>query len=46
MTRFSPARLAVKAGYLVTGDRDLLVITQYAGTKIVAPRDFESLFAD
>ncbi len=38
--------LAVKADYLVTGDRDLLVITQYAGTKILAPRDFESLFAD
>jgi predicted nucleic acid-binding protein len=34
------------ADYLVTGDEDLLAITQYGGAKILAPRDFESLFAD
>jgi putative PIN family toxin of toxin-antitoxin system len=34
------------ADYLVTGDEDLLVIKQYGGTKILAPRDFESLFLD
>ena len=34
------------ADYLVTGDEDLLVITQHAGTSILAPRDFENLFAD
>jgi len=34
------------ADYLVTGDEDLLVIKQYGGTKILAPRDFESLFMD
>jgi uncharacterized protein len=34
------------ADYLVTGDEDLLVIEHYGGTKIIAPRDFESLFVD
>ena len=34
------------ADYLVTGDEDLLVIKQYGSTKILAPRDFESLFLD
>ena len=38
--------LATKADYLVTGDEDLLVIKQFDGTKILAPRDFENLFAD
>ena len=37
---------ASRADYLVTGDEDLVVIKEYRGTKIVAPRDFESLFAD
>jgi uncharacterized protein len=37
---------ASSAEYLVTGDEDLLVIKQYLGTRILAPRDFESLFAD
>ena len=37
--------LAAKAGYLVTGDADLLVIGTYKGIKIVTPRDFELLFA-
>ena len=36
----------VGADYLVTGDKDLLVIGRYGTTKIVAPRDFESLFPD
>ena len=35
-----------QADYLATGDEDLLVVRQYGGTKILAPRDFESLFAD
>ena len=34
------------ADYLVTGDEDLLVIGQYGTTRIVRPRDFESLFPD
>ena len=34
------------ADYLVTGDEDLLVVKQYGGTKILAPRDFEDLFVD
>jgi uncharacterized protein len=37
---------ASSAEYLVTGDEDLLVIKQYLGTRILAPRDFERLFAD
>ncbi len=36
----------VGAAYLVTGDKDLLVIGRYGATKIVSPRDFESLFPD
>jgi len=36
----------VNADYIVTGDEDLLVIKQHAGTRILTPRDFESLFAD
>lgn len=35
-----------RADYLVTGDEDLLVIKQYGRTKILTPKDFESLFAD
>ncbi len=33
-----------EADYLVSGDRDLLVLKSYGGTRIVAPRDFELLF--
>jgi putative PIN family toxin of toxin-antitoxin system len=38
--------LAANADYLVTGDSDLLELREYRGTRIVAPRDFELLFAD
>ncbi len=34
------------AGFLVTGDADLLVLGSHAGTRILTPRAFESLFAD
>lgn len=34
------------ADYLVTGDRDLLAMKAYRGTRIIAPRDFELLFGD
>lgn len=37
---------ASQADYLVTGDEDLLVIKQYGRTKILSPKDFESLFPD
>jgi len=30
--------------YIVTGDKDLLVIREYEGIKIISPRDFELLF--
>jgi putative PIN family toxin of toxin-antitoxin system len=36
--------IAEKAGYLVTGDSDLLKITRSLGIKIITPRDFEELF--
>lgn len=37
---------ASSADYVVTGDEDLLVMKQYGGTRILAPRDSESLLAD
>jgi uncharacterized protein len=33
-----------EADYLVSGDKDLLVLKSYVGTRIVTPRDFELLF--
>ncbi|MDP2277801.1 MAG: putative toxin-antitoxin system toxin component, PIN family [Nitrospirota bacterium] len=36
--------LAAKAGYLVTGDADLLALKNFRGVKIITPRDFEALF--
>jgi putative PIN family toxin of toxin-antitoxin system len=35
-----------KSDFLVTGDKDLLVLQAYQGTKIISPRDFEILFID
>ena len=37
---------AAAADCLVTGDDDLLVLKIYGTTKILAPREFELLFAD
>lgn len=31
---------AAKAAFLVTGDRDLLVLKEYRGTRIITPRQF------
>jgi putative PIN family toxin of toxin-antitoxin system len=36
--------LASKSDYLVTGDDDLLTLHKYRKTKIIKPRQFESLF--
>ena len=33
----------VQADYLITGDRDLLVLKEFAGTKIVTPREFVNI---
>jgi putative PIN family toxin of toxin-antitoxin system len=38
--------VAAKAGYLVTGDSDLLVLKSHKVVKIIPPRDFELLFND
>jgi uncharacterized protein len=35
-----------KSDYLVTGNKDLLVLKKYQDTKIITPRDFELLFID
>jgi putative PIN family toxin of toxin-antitoxin system len=35
-----------KAGFIVTGDNDLLVLKDHQNTKIIKPRDFELLFED
>jgi len=32
------------ADYLVTGDKDLLVLERYGRSKILSPRDFELMF--
>ena len=34
------------ADYIVTGDQDLLVLKRYGTTRIVTPRDSESLFTE
>jgi uncharacterized protein len=38
--------LESKSDYLVTGDDDLLTLKTYGKTKIIKPRQFESLFID
>jgi putative PIN family toxin of toxin-antitoxin system len=38
--------LAAGVDYLVTGDADLLELRNCKGIRIIAPRDFELLFAD
>jgi putative PIN family toxin of toxin-antitoxin system len=35
---------AAEAGYLVTGDADLLELKRYQGVRIITPRNFEALF--
>ncbi len=35
-----------KSDFLVTGDKDLLVLKEYQDAKIISPRDFELLFMD
>jgi putative PIN family toxin of toxin-antitoxin system len=36
--------LASSAGYLVTGDADLLTLKEFRGARILTPREFELLF--
>ena len=38
--------LAARAGFLVTGDDDLLELRSFERIRIVRPRDFEALFVD
>ncbi|HOQ43637.1 MAG TPA: putative toxin-antitoxin system toxin component, PIN family [Smithellaceae bacterium] len=35
-----------QAGYIVTGDEDLLILKKYKDIEIINPRNFEALFAD
>ena len=37
---------AAGAGFIVTGDADLLVLVRYGEARIVTPREFEGLFSD
>jgi uncharacterized protein len=37
---------SVEADYIVTGDKDLLVLERHGETIIVTPREFEALYAD
>lgn len=36
--------VSAKAGYIVTGDKDLLVLKEYKGVKILSPKAFLDLF--
>ena len=36
--------VSANADYLVSGDKDLLIIEKFKGVKIVSPREFEMLF--
>ena len=36
--------LEAAVDYLVTGDKDLLILKKFRGIRIVTPRDFELLF--
>jgi uncharacterized protein len=38
--KFIACALALKAGYVVTGDKALVDVQQYQGIKIVTPREF------
>jgi putative PIN family toxin of toxin-antitoxin system len=38
--------VSATADYVVTGDRDLLVLHPFRNLSVVTPRDFETLFAD
>jgi len=44
--RILACAVAHEAQYIVTGDKDLLVLGTFRGVKIVSPRDFELLFGD
>ncbi|MDI6689943.1 MAG: putative toxin-antitoxin system toxin component, PIN family [Actinomycetota bacterium] len=41
--KFIDVALAAKADYLVTGDKDLLVLKNYRGVKILKPKEFLAL---
>lgn len=41
--KFLACAYEAKADYLITGDKDLLILKQYEGTKIIKPRDFVNL---
>lgn len=38
--KFLACAVEAKADYIITGDRDLLVLEEYEGIKIVTPREF------
>jgi putative PIN family toxin of toxin-antitoxin system len=44
--RILECAIAAKSEYLVTGDKHLLKIGQYAGTRIISPADFVAMQAE
>ncbi len=43
-TKIIACAVKAKADYIVSGDKDLLVLKAYKGIKIVTPREFSNLF--
>ena len=43
-TKIIACALSAKAGYIVTGDKDLLVLKEYKGIRIANPKTFLDLF--
>lgn len=43
--KFLDAAVSGGAGYIVSGDRDLLALSEYQGVKIVAPKEFLALLS-
>ncbi len=41
--KFLCLALSAKAGYIVTGDRDLLDVGRYRGVKVITPKEFMKL---
>jgi len=36
----------IEADYIITGDKDLLILEQFKGTLIISPGDFNALISE
>jgi len=43
-TKIIACAISAKADYIVTGDKDLLILKEYKGIRILNPRNFLTLF--